>query len=110
MSDEKKVSPHTERKAGAYLFDTPEDDDQALDMRTRVRTEDGMRALLYLGVLHEAMDSDVAGQVKGIMERLFIAYQGQGRAEAVDVLRQSFPKKIEVEKGIESISLKGPDE
>jgi len=103
MSD-RKVGPHTERMAGSYLFSINmegEGASKALDMRTRVRSEAGMRALLYLGTLAETMDSDVARELKDLTERLFIAYGGEGRTEAVEVLRQNFPKKVEIEKGRE---------
>lgn len=106
MSSDKKISPHTEKMAGSYLFDikTGEGSSQALDMRTRIRSEAGMRALLYLGTLAETMDSEVARKLKDLTERLFIAYGGEGRKEAVEVLRQNFPKKVEIERGREIVT------
>ena len=102
--ESRKISQLTEQKAGEYLFEKGDlSDSQFMDMRTRVRSESGMRTLLYLGVLHESMDCDEAGQIKDLMERLFVAYGGGGRAEAVEILRQNFPKKVEVEKGSEGL-------
>ena len=99
-----KLSQLTEQKAGGYLFDKGDlTEGQYMDMRTRVRSESGMRALLYLGVLKESMDCEQAGEIKDLMERLFIAYGGGGRAEAVEILRQNFPKKVEIEKGSEGL-------
>lgn len=91
----------TEQKAGEFLFGKGQDldDSQFLDMRTRVRSESGMRALLYLGILNEAMECEQAGIIKDLTERLFVAYGGGGRSEAVEILRQNFPKKVEIEKG-----------
>ena len=108
MSDNKKLGQHTEARAGRYLFDMDPDSpgaSKALDMRTRIKSEAGMRAILYLGTLAETMESDVAKKIKDLTERLFIAYGGLGRAEAVDILRQNFPKKVEIERGREVIKI-----
>jgi len=103
--ESRKISQLTEQKAGEYLFEKGElSDSQFMDMRTRVRSESGMRALLYLGVLHESMECSEAGEIKDLMERLFVAYGGGGRAEAVEILKQNFPKKVEVEKGSEPLT------
>lgn len=112
MSDQKKISQHTERMAGKYLFGTDTEGkgpSKALDMRTRIKSEAGMRAILYLGVLAETMDSGVAREIKDLTERLFISYGGQGRAEAVDILRQNFPKKVEIERGRELVTITPDD-
>jgi hypothetical protein len=112
MSDERKIGQHTEARAGEYLFDTKSEGKQAskaLDMRTRIKSEDGMRAILYLGTLAETMDSIVAGKLKDLTERLFISFNGEGRAEAVEILRQNFPKKVEIEKGSERMTITPDD-
>lgn len=105
MSD-KKIGQHTEARAGRYLFDMDPNSpgaSKALDMRTRIKSEAGMRAILYLGTLAETMDSEVAKSLKDLTERLFISFGGEGRAEAVDILRQNFPKKVEIERGAERV-------
>jgi hypothetical protein len=105
---ERKIGQHTEEMAGRYLFSTDQDgknQSKALDMRTRIKSEAGMRAILYLGVLAETMDSSVAREIKDLTERLFISFGGEGRAEAVDILRQNFPKKVEIERGAEKMTI-----
>ena len=110
MSD-RRIGPKTVEQAGNFLFKLPPGDEddktksvaesKGLDSRTRIKSEAGMKSLLYLSVLSENMGSEVARKIKDSMERLFIAYDGAGRAEAVDVLRQQFPKRIEIERGRE---------
>jgi len=72
-------------------------------MRTRVKSEKAMTALIHYGILFEAMGCTEAGQVGGLIKRLFIANEGLGRTEAVDILRQNFPKKVEIHRGSESV-------
>lgn len=99
---DKRISEHTERKAGTFLFDISDfDKDQALDMRTRVKSESMMNVLLHYGILSEGLEASNATKIKGIVERLLIAYDGGGRTDAVEVLRQNFPRRVEVRKGYE---------
>jgi len=104
MSESQRLGKHTEARAGEFLFQKGElDENQYLDMRTRVKSEKAMTALIHYGILFESMDCAEAGQVGGLIKRLFIANEGLGRQEAVDILRQNFPKKVEIHKGTESI-------
>ncbi len=98
---DKKISFHTERKAGEYLFDKGKDitDSQFLDMRTRIKSEDTMKGLVFYGILHEGLKCDAAGEIKDMIERMLIARGGAGRAEAVAILQQNFPRIREVDKG-----------
>ncbi len=98
---DKKISFHTERKAGEYLFDKGEDitDSQFLDMRTRIKSEATMKGLVFYGILHEGLKCDAAGEIKDMIERMLIARGGAGRAEAVAILQQNFPRIREVDKG-----------
>jgi hypothetical protein len=100
MSEKRVLTQQTSIQAGEFLFKVPEDENKSLDMRTRINSPDIMRTLLYYGVLDESLGSEKAGQIKALMERLFIsADKGLGRTEAVDVLKQNFPKRVEIEKG-----------
>lgn len=100
--DQKKVSYRTERVAGRYLFEDKEmDPSKWLDMRTRITSEDTMNALIFYGILSEALDCNRAGNIKDMIERMLIARGGKGREEAVDILKQNFPRIREVEKGYE---------
>ena len=104
MSESKRLGKHTEQRAGEFLFQKGDhSDEQYLDMRTRVKSEKAMTALIHYGILFESMDCKEAGQVGGLIKRLFIANEGLGRSEAVDILRQNFPKKVEIHKGMETI-------
>ena len=98
--DPRRVSEHTEREAGKFLFDVSAfDENQALDMRTRVKSESMMNVLLFYGIMSEGLESKNATKIKGIVERLLVAFDGGGRNEAVDVLRQALPKVRIVESG-----------
>lgn len=100
----KKISFHTEKHAGQYLFDKGElDESKYMDMRTRITSEDTMRALIFYGVLGEGLHCDEAKNIKDMIERMLIARAGKGRVEAVDILKQNFPRIREVEKGYEII-------
>jgi hypothetical protein len=102
--DDKKIGPHTEKMAGQFLFSKGDlDDSQFLDMRTRIKSEKAMNAILHYGILGEVMECTEAKQIGDMMKRLFVANEGAGRAEGVAVLQQNFPKKIEVAKGVESV-------
>lgn len=102
---EPKISQHTEKMAGTYLFDISDfDPSQALDMRTRVKSESMMSVLLFYGVMGEGMKSEISNQIKSILERLLIAYDGGGRTEAVDVLRQNFPRRVIEDRGFEGLA------
>lgn len=97
---DKKISFQTERHAGEYLFAKKDmNDSQFLDMRTRIKSEDTMKALIFYGILGEGLKSDVALQLQDMMERMLIARGGAGRDEAVAILRQNFPRVREVDKG-----------
>lgn len=103
--DPKRISEHTEKKAGDYLFSTGEmTESQGLDFRTRIKSEAMFNALTFYGILAEGMGSDKAQEIKDMIERMLVASGGgMGRAEAVDVLRQNFPKKVTIAKGREEI-------
>lgn len=104
MTEPQRLGKHTEARAGEFLFQKGDlDEGQFLDMRTRVRSEKAMTALIHYGILFESMGCKEAGQVGGLIKRLFIANEGLGRKEAVDILRQNFPKKVEIHRGSEII-------
>ncbi|MBA7491397.1 hypothetical protein ES702_01942 [subsurface metagenome] len=99
---DKKISYHTERVAGRYLFEDKEmDASKWLDMRTRITSENTMKALVFYGILKEGLECNSAGNIKDMIERMLIARGGKGRVEAVDILRQNFPRIREVSKGYE---------
>ena len=103
-SIKRKISARTEALAGKYLFDTEDmDNSQALDMRTRIKSENTMKALLFYGLLKEGLNCDSAGDIKDMIERMLIARGGDGRLEAVTILRQQFPRVREVAKGEEKL-------
>ena len=105
MSDRPdRMDQETTKSAGAYLFRLPKqdhkiEDSNGLDMRTRVRSDKMMRLLLYYGFMGEKFGSKTATQIKDRLERLLISHDGLGRDEAVNVLKQNFPKRVEIERG-----------
>lgn len=103
MSTGKKtLSQEIASLAGEYLFKTPTDESKALDMRTRINAGPQLKTMMYYGVLHESLKCEKAGEIKCLMERLFISADGgKGREEAVDTLKQNLPKKVEVDRGFE---------
>ena len=101
---DKKISFQTERHAGEYLFAKKDmSDSQFLDMRTRIKSEDTMKALVFYGILGEGLKSDAAMNIKDMIERMLIAREGAGRDEAVAILRQNFPRVREVDKGYDDL-------
>ena len=101
---DKKISYQTERVAGRYLFEDKEmDSGQWLDMRTRITSENTMKGLIFYGILKEGLECKTAGKIKDMIERMLIARGGKGRSEAVEILRQNFPRIREVDKGYEII-------
>jgi hypothetical protein len=99
-----RIKQTTERQAGGFLFSTEDMDiSQALDMRTRIKSESMMNVLLFYGIMSEGLESGNAKKIKGIVERLLIAHEGTGRTQAVEVLRQNFPKTRLIESGYESL-------
>lgn len=102
MSDRGRLKQDTTDKAGDFLFSDSKDSD-FLDMRTRIKSDKMMRSLLYYAVTAKRMKSAVATEIKTAMERLLISQEtragNSGREEAVRVLQQNFPKRVEVEKG-----------
>lgn len=93
------MDQETTKKAGGYLFDTPKDQSQALDMRTIIKGEKMMKMLLYYGAMSEVFNASDGKKIKDLTERLCISFEGIGREQAVETLRNNFPKRIEVDKG-----------
>lgn len=99
MSDYKKVDVETTKQAGSFLF-SPVDSSEYLDMRTRIRSDKMSELLLYYSILGNTYGCDVATDIKDTLERLLISKgKENGRSEAVQVLQQNFPKRVEVAKG-----------
>ena len=103
---EKKISYHTERIAGRFLFeDKGMSASKWLDMRTRITSEHTMKALVFYGILKEGLSCKSAGNVKDMIERMLIARGGKGREESVSILKLYFPRIREVAKGYESLKV-----
>lgn len=101
---DKRISFATEKHAGEYLFAKKDmDDSQFLDMRTRIKSEDTMKALAFYGILAEGLNCTAARNIQDMIERMLIARGGTGRAEAVAILQQNLPRVREVDKGVEKI-------
>lgn len=96
---DKRISEHTEKLGGEFLFKTEEISNDALEQKTRIISKESMNCLTYYGILKNYYGSNQAIKIKTMLENLFIGFNGLGRSEAVQVLEQNFPKKIEVEKG-----------
>lgn len=100
MSDNpKRMDQETTKKAGGYLFDLPADESEALDMRTIIKGKAMMMSLLWYGGMSQVFQAEDATTIKDLMERLLISDNGTGRVQAVETLKQNFPKRIEVDKG-----------
>lgn len=97
-----RMDQETTKQAGQYLFRVPADESQALNMRTRIHGDKMVKVLTYYNVIGVVFDCTEAIQIKDTMELLLISshHEGRdGRLEAVEVLKQNFPKRVEVEKG-----------
>jgi len=106
----KKIGQHTERLAGEFAFEMKERESEGLDMRTVIRTREVMQALDYYGSIEIVYNSDTAKAIKDMMNRRLMSQEGFGRQNAVDVLRQNFPKKVEVDKGTDQLGSITPEE
>jgi len=100
MSDKyQKVDIETTKQAGNFLF-APSDDSEYLDMRTRIKSDKMSELLLYYSILGNTFGCDVATDIKDTLERILISKgKDNGREQAVKVLMQNFPKRVEVAKG-----------
>lgn len=96
---DKRISEHTERQAGEFLFNTKDLEGNSLEARTRVNSKESLKVLNYYGTLNEIYGSVNAKKIVERLERIFIAHRGLGRVEAVETLKQNFPKKVEIERG-----------
>jgi hypothetical protein len=117
MSDEhRKISPHTEKLAGELLFQRPtsinpkikndakkkealSDSSKFMDIRSNLNTKEMMKAVMYYGGLSIGYQSDQATEYKDFLERILCSYQGLAREQGTEVLKQQFPKKVEVDRG-----------
>lgn len=100
MSDQvKRLDKETTKKAGGFLFDTPSDESKAMDMRTIIKGDKMMKTLLYYGGMYELFSSNSARDIKDLIERLLCSDNGLSREQAVQTLKQNFPKRIEIDKG-----------
>lgn len=102
-----RIDVETTKLAGTFLFKTPNDnkeegEEKALDMRSRIKSDSMFKVILYYGVLSDAFGVKEARDIVSRIKRCLIS-QGDinGRTEAVSILQQNFPKRVEVEKGYE---------
>lgn len=93
------MDQETTKKAGGFLFNLPSNESQAMDMRTIIKGEKMMKTLLYYGGMSEVFAATDATKIKDLMERLLVSDNGTGRTEAVETLKQNFPKRVEIDKG-----------
>jgi len=98
-----RMDQETTKAAGVFLFKLPADEDEALDMRTRVKSDKTMRLLLWYSTIGHVFNSENALKISSGVKRLLISQDGEGRREAVDTLKQNFPKRVEIEKGFETL-------
>lgn len=108
-----RVDQETTKQAGVFLFSGKEmTSSQFLDTRTRVSSDKMMRLLLYYDLMGEVLASSNAVKIGDSMKRLLISQESNrgpnGRGEAVQVLQQNFPRRVEIEKGWDSESVPRP--
>lgn len=106
MSDERRerIDKETTKQGGDFLFSgkglTPS---EYMDMRTRIRSDSMTEHLQLLSILGNTYGSRVSRDVKDSTERILVSSVDKngvnGRSEAVQVLQQNFPKRVEVDKG-----------
>jgi hypothetical protein len=100
MSDKyEKIDVETTKLAGAFLFHK-EANSEYLDMRTQVKSDKMSEMLLYYSIMGNTYGIDVCMDIKDTVERLLISrLPDTGRRQAVETLKQNFPKRVEIEKG-----------
>lgn len=112
--DNKGIDAATSSRAGGFLFDTgalPDslskkerekaelDVSRGLEMRARIKGAHTMAALSFYGILRDGFDSEAARIVGDVIKRLSVADNGEGREEAVNILRGQLPKEVEIRSG-----------
>lgn len=112
--DNKGIDAATSSRAGSFLFDTGElpesykgkkrdrallDVSRGLEMRARIKGAETMAALTFYGILRDGFDSEAARIVGDVVKRLSVADNGEGRDEAVNILRGQLPKEVEIRTG-----------
>jgi len=104
------VTQFTSQQAGDFLFDAGKPpkkkadlekyNAELLDQKTRVIGKDVMAALTFYDILDFGFNSKAARVVGGVLKRLLIGKDGEGRDEARIILTGNLPREIEVETGI----------
>ena len=96
-----KIDVETTKLAGAFLFDKLRNSEY-LDMRTQIKSDKMSQMLLYYSIVGNTYGVDVATDIKDTIERLLISkLPDTGRRQAVETLKQNFPKRVEVAKGFD---------
>lgn len=100
---DKRISQHTEQKGGTFLFETEEVSEKSLEQKSRIVSKESMNCITYYGILDESYKSESAKNIKSLLLRCYISFNGLGRQEAVQVLQQNFPRKVEIMTGTDQV-------
>lgn len=113
-SRDDRLDKHTAKRAGDYLFSFPDSDtwdpdadkgglvidSRGLEARTRIKGPNTMAALTFYGILRDHFECEAAREVTDVLMRLMISDNGEGRLEAVEILKGSLPKEVEISRGV----------
>jgi len=111
---DERLDKHTAKRTGDYLFRFPDSqeprekedteavkiDSRGLEARTRISGPNTLAALTFYGILRDHFDCEAAQVVSDVLMRLMISANGEGRKEAVEILRGSLPKEVEISRGV----------
>jgi len=107
---DQRLDKATAKRTGDFLFYFPDKKEEtegsekefsrSLEARTRITGPATTSALTFYGILRDHFDCKEARQVSDVLMRLMISAGGQGRDEAVQILRGSLPKEIEISRGV----------
>ena len=104
---ENKIDQAQSRKAVEFLFEKDDgkqgDSSKFLDMRTEIGSAEMFKAVTYYRILEEHFKSSASGKIANILERLAISGKRMARLEAVEILKQQFPKQETITQGISEL-------
>jgi len=105
MGFKDKRDQGTVRNIADFLFGKAknETDNQYLDRRTDISGREMFRALTLYRVIEETFNSEAAGAIGSVLERLSISKTRLGRSEGVTSIMGQFPKVETISVGVSDL-------
>ena len=88
---QKGLDPSSAKQVLEYLFGK-DGAGKFLDTKTEITDRNTFKTLMYYRILEEQCESEAAGAIASVIERLAISSKRMGRLEGVAVLKQEMPR------------------